>query len=73
MNYSELSKKKFYFEDETFKKFTKLSGGMKKKKDEPGFKQLFQNSVIKFCCFHLKGLLFAYYDHRAVTSIYLLA
>jgi hypothetical protein len=68
MGYNELLKKNYHFDDNKFANYIKFNGGIKKKHKDVGITNLFQQSTIKFFCFHLKGKLLCYYDDKPVGS-----
>jgi hypothetical protein len=67
MGYNDLLKKNYYFEDSKLRTYSMFSGGIKKKNKEGGFTGMFQQSSIKFFCFHLQGKLLCYYDELPVS------
>ena len=71
MNYNDLLKKTYYYEEEDFHKFASHSGSMKKKNEGSGFTGVFQQSTIKFFCFHMRGKSFCYYDKEPVSVLFL--
>jgi hypothetical protein len=68
MTYQDFLKKTFYFVDVEEEKYYKMNGPLKKKNPDQGFTAVFNQSSIKFFCFHLNGKVLCYYDKQPVSK-----
>ena len=68
--FDELFKKNYFFDDPDFEKHCNAKGFVKKKLDRNAITKMFQQSMIKYFCFHLKGKLLCYYEKEPVSYNY---
>jgi hypothetical protein len=65
---NDLFLKKYYFEDRLYEKYCKMTGMIKKKTDKKNLTHVFNNSTLKYFCFHLRGRLLCYYEQKPVSQ-----